>query len=191
MEHEPARRIVVLGASAGGPLALGDVLEDLPADVDAAVVVVLHQSAAHRSLLPDVLARRTALPVVAAEHGAPLVAGRVYVAPPDRHLVFVDHRIALAETPARDHHRPSVDATFESAAEAFGRDTIAVVMTGLGSDGAQGAERVHARGGIVIAQSRALYSSMPQAAVATGCVDRVVPLHAIADAIVELVGSPA
>lgn len=191
MEREPARRIVVLGASAGGPLALGDVLEGLPTDVDAAVVVVLHQSAAHRSLLPEVLARRTALRVVAAAAGAPLRAGHVYVAPPDRHLVFVDHRIELAETPARDHHRPSIDATFESAAEAFGRDTIAVVMTGLGSDGAVGAERVHARGGTVIAQEQALYSSMPAAAIATGCVDRIVPLHSIADAIVEAVGSPA
>ena len=186
-----SKRIVVLGASAGGPLALGDVLEELPSDVDAAVVVVLHLLARHRSLLADVLARRTALPVAQASDGETLQAAHVYVAPPDRHLVFADHRIGLVDTPPRDHHRPSIDATFESAADAFGRDTIAVVLTGLGSDGAAGAERVHACGGTVIAQEHAEYPSMPYAAIATGVVDRVLSLGSIAPAIVELTRAPA
>jgi two-component system chemotaxis response regulator CheB len=189
--EQPAKRVVVLGASAGGPLALGDLLEDLPADVDAAVVVVLHLLAEHRSLLADILSRRTVLPVTQAVDGEPLRAAHVYVAPPNHHLVFADHRIELDDAPPRDYHRPSIDATFESAADAFGRDTIAVVLTGLGSDGALGVEHVHACGGTVIAQDRAEYSSMPDAAIATGAVDRVLSLRSIASAIVELAGSPA
>jgi two-component system chemotaxis response regulator CheB len=190
MAHTPTRRVVVLGASAGGPLALGDVLESLPADLDAAVVVVLHLMANHRSLLAEVLARRTELPVVQARDGDPLVAGHVYVAPPDHHLTFraLDETIVLDTSAPRGHHRPSIDATLESAAETFGADTIAVVMTGTGSDGAQGARRVRARGGVLIAQQGAEYEAMPAAAIETGAVDQVLPLHAIAPAIVELIG---
>jgi two-component system chemotaxis response regulator CheB len=191
MEREP-RHLVVLGASAGGPLALGDILAALPHDLDAAVVVVLHLMAGHPSLLANVLQRRTNLEVTQARDGEALAAGRVYVAPPDAHLTFAaDRTVRLDPAPPRRHHRPSLDTTFESAADAFDRDTIAVVLTGTGNDGAEGVLRVHERGGLVLVQDDAEFDAMPTAAVATGAVDRVLPLGAIAPAIAELTAAPA
>lgn len=188
-----ADRVVVLGASAGGPLALGDVLAALPVDLDAAVVVVLHLLAEHPSLLPQVLARRTELPVTQARDGEPLEPGHAYVAPPDAHLGFdaADRRVRLETTPPVRFHRPSIDRTLETAAAAFGGGTIAVILTGTGSDGALGARSVHEHGGIVLAQEGSEFPSMPRAAVETGIVDRVLPLAAIAPAIVELIGVAA
>jgi two-component system chemotaxis response regulator CheB len=186
----PADRLVVLGASAGGPIALGDVLAALPADLDAAVAVVLHLLAGHRSLLAPVLSRRTSLPVVEAADGMLLHAGRVYVAAPDVHLRFrPDRTILLDDGPPVHYHRPSIDVTFESAADAFAHDAIAVILTGTGSDGAAGVEHVRLLGGTVVAQDDgAEYTSMPRASIGTGCVDRVLPLAEIGPAIVELTG---
>jgi two-component system chemotaxis response regulator CheB len=184
-----ADRVVVLGASAGGPLALGDVLAVLPPDLDAAVVVVLHLLADHPSLLAQVLARRTDLPVTQACESDVLEPGHVYVAPPDAHLAFdADRRVHLESTPPVRFHRPSIDRTFEAAADAFGDAAIAVVLTGTGSDGALGAARVHERGGVVVAQESPEFPGMPQAAIDTGIVDRVLPLASIGPTIVELAG---
>jgi two-component system chemotaxis response regulator CheB len=130
--------------------------------------------------------------VTEARDGDRLVDGHVYVAPPDCHLTFQpDRTVSLVRTPPRHHHRPAVDETFESAADVFARDTIAVVLTGTGSDGAEGVLRVHAQGGVVIAQDPAEFAPMPAAAVATGLVDRVLPLSEIAPALVELTRVPA
>ena len=182
-----ADRVVVLGASAGGPLALGDVLTKLPPNLDAAVVVVLHLLAEHRSFLPEILARRCELPVRQARDGDVLRPAHVYVAPPDTHLAIdpADRRIRLETTPPVRFHRPSVDRAFETAAAAFGASTIAVVLTGTGSDGTVGALRVREAGGTVLAQEEAQFGSMPRAAVDAGAVDRVLPLAAIAAAIVD------
>jgi two-component system chemotaxis response regulator CheB len=189
--EEAAVRLVVLGASAGGPLALGDVLAGLPDDLDAAVAVVLHLLAGRRSLLANVLARRTSLPVAEALDGAVLRAGHVYVAPPDMHLRFrrSDRTIALDPDPPVQHHRPSIDVTFASAADAYEAGAVAVILTGTGSDGAAGVVRVDAAGGTVVAQGDgAEYDAMPRAAIRTGCVHRILPLAEIAPAIVELTG---
>lgn len=193
MEPHVADRVVALGASAGGPLVLGDVLSALPEDVDAAVVVVLHLLADHPSLLPQVLARRTQLPVVQAADGQLLEPGQVYVAPPDAHLTVdpVERRVVLDRSAPLRYHRPSIDVTLTSLADAFGARTIAVVLSGTGTDGAAGAEHVHAAGGTVLAQDAAEFAAMPQAAFDTGAVDRFLPLREIAPAIVELVGVAA
>jgi two-component system chemotaxis response regulator CheB len=190
VKETPADRLVVLGASAGGPAALGDVLAALPVDLDAAVAVVLHLLAGHRSLLAPVLSRRTSLPVVEAADGMLLRAGNVYVAPPDLHLRFRhDRTISLDDGPPVHYHRPSIDVTFESAADAFASGAIVVILTGTGSDGAAGVEHVRLLGGTVVAQDDgAEYTSMPHASIRTGCVDRVLPLEGIGPAIVELTG---
>lgn len=193
MQGRAADRVVVLGASAGGPLALGDVLAALPEDLDAAVVVVLHLLADHPSMLAQVLARRTALPVSQAHDGELLEAGHVYVAPPDAHFAVEpgDRRVRLEDTPPVRFHRPSIDRAFASVADAYGREAIAVILTGTGSDGAEGAVHVRQCGGTVVAQEGAAFGAMPQAAIDAGVVDRVLPLRAIAPAIVELAGAAA
>jgi two-component system, chemotaxis family, protein-glutamate methylesterase/glutaminase len=190
MEQPAANRLVILGASAGGPLALGDVLADLPDDLDATVVVVLHLHASHPSVLAEVLARRTRLAVTQAQHGERLEPAHVYVAPPGTHLLFDegDRTLVLDDGPPRRHLRPSIDATFESAAAIFEGETIAVVLTGTGADGSAGAVAVHGHGGTVLAQDAAEFASMPRAAIATGAVDRILPLQEIGPAIVELTG---
>ena len=193
MDAQAAERVVVIGASAGGPLAVGTVLATLPQDLDAAVLVVVHVLAGHRSLLAEVLRRRTALPVKQAEIGDVLEAGHVYVAPPDAHLlVRADRTIALGDDPPLRFHRPSLDVTLESAAGIFGDATTAVVLSGTGNDGAAGIGVVKAAGGIVLAQEAdAEQGGMPRAAVSTGSVDQVLPLAGIGAAIVERTGLAA
>jgi two-component system chemotaxis response regulator CheB len=188
-EVAPARRVVILAASAGGPLALGTVLEGLPPTLDAAVIVVMHLAADHRSLLPQILARRSTLPVKQAEDGDMLVAGQVYVAPSGAHLVVRgDRRLALDKGPAVHFHRPSIDVLLDSAAAAFEGQSLAVVLTGSGSDGAEGVRRIKLAGGTVLAQDDAATQlGMPHAARETGVVDQVLALDEIAAAIALLI----
>src|SRR5215208_5131414 len=110
------RDIIVIGASAGGVSALTTVVASFPADLPAAVFIVLHIPADARSFLPTILGRDAALPVVHATHGEPISRGRVYVAPPDRHLLIDADQVKLVHGPKENRHRPSIDALFRSAA---------------------------------------------------------------------------
>jgi two-component system chemotaxis response regulator CheB len=189
-EHEAAARVVGLGASAGGLTAAARVLSGLPDDVPAAFVVVLHLMAEHPSYLAEILGRRTSLPVRQAADGDLLEPGRVYVAPPDAHLlVNSDGRLKLEDGPPVRHLRPSIDRLLASLAESYDGRAVAVVLSGTGRDGADGVRMVKAAGGTVLAQSAETseHPGMPEAAVATGAVDRVLPLGQIAAGIVEAV----
>jgi two-component system chemotaxis response regulator CheB len=166
------------------------VLAALPSDLDAALIVLLHLLPEHRSHLPEILARRTALRVKVAEDGDRLEPGCVYVAPPDAHLcVETGGTLSLRDEPAIGHLRPSGDLLLSSLAETYDGRCLAVVLTGLGRDGAAGAEAVKKAGGTVIAQDNATseYSGMPQAAVDRGVVDQILPLDEIAPAVVDFV----
>ena len=175
--------VVAVAASAGGLLACCELLAHLPGDFPAALVLVQHLDPKHRSLLAEILARRTRLRVKQAEDGDHLAPGVVYVAPPDHHLL-VDGRGALSLTQTAPVHfvRPSADLLFASVAESYGGRALAVVLTGSGSDGAIGVRAIKARGGAVIAQDEATSQQfgMPAAAIQTGCVDAVLPLSQIA-----------
>lgn len=180
--------IVVIGTSLGGLHALAVVLPALPIDYPRAVVVVQHRSPGFAPLLPELLGSHCALVVREAEDKAPLEAGVVVIAPADYHLLIDGRSLALdTDAPVR-HSRPSIDVLFESAADAFGRNVVAVVLTGASADGARGAQRVKACGGFVVAQDPQSAESpvMPRAAIATGAVDRVLPLSAIGPFLVEL-----
>jgi two-component system chemotaxis response regulator CheB len=186
----PAFDVVVIGASAGGLSALATLFNDLPAAFPVAVALVLHLSPGRPSALIEVLARQTQLRVRWAVEGSRLEPGVVFVAPPDQHLVFqADGTISLAHTPPVHFSRPSVDLLFSSAARAFGRRTLAVILTGNGYDGSDGVPVVHERGGVVIAQDEASsqYFSMPQQAIESGGVSFVLPLVAIGPAVRRLV----
>ena len=188
----PAFEVVALAASAGGRAALSEVLGGLPAGFAAAVVLVQHLDPRHRSLMADILARRTPLRVRQAGAGDRLGPGGVWVAPPDHHLlVNGDGTLSLSQTELVHFVRPSADLMFESMAAGFGDRAIAVVLTGTGSDGSMGVRAVKKRGGTVIAQDRATseFFGMPGAAIKTGCVDFTLPLAEIAPALITLVAS--
>jgi two-component system chemotaxis response regulator CheB len=180
---------VGLAASAGGLAALSHVLSCLPPDFAAPLLVVQHLDPRHRSWLAEILGRRTALNVTQVQGGETIVAGNVYVAPPDHHLLLCRNgELGLSDLARVQHVRPSADLLFTSLAEAWGQGAIAVVLTGTGRDGAAGVLAVKQHGGMVIAQNEASaeFFGMPDAAFRTGVVDHVLPLDDIAPALVRL-----
>jgi two-component system chemotaxis response regulator CheB len=181
--------IVALVASAGGVLALIRVLSNLPAGLEASVVVLLHLSAAHRSVLAEVLQRHADLPVREARDGEALAAGMVRVAPPDAHLTIVDGVVRLDEGAPVQHVRPSADRLLGSLVGGDARRHLAVVLSGTGHDATAGAIALRAAGGTVFAQDEATsdYFGMPGSAIAAGAVDRVLPIDDIARAVIEFV----
>jgi two-component system chemotaxis response regulator CheB len=182
--------VVALAASAGGLTALSHVLAALPPGFPAAIVVVQHLDPRHRSLMADILSRRTPLTVKQAEEGDVLNSAIVYIAPPNRHLlVNPDGTISLSQSELVHFVRPSADLLFESVAASYKDRAIAVVLTGTGSDGAMGVQAIKKMGGTVIVQDEktAEFFGMPSAAIQTGSVDFILPLEEIAAALVALV----
>jgi two-component system, chemotaxis family, protein-glutamate methylesterase/glutaminase len=182
--------VVALAASAGGLTALSRVLSALPSDFPAAVVVVQHLDPRHRSLMADILSRRTALRVKQAEEGDVLTTAMVYIAPPNRHLlVNPDGTLSLSQSELVHFVRPSADLLFESVAASHKDRAIAVVLTGTGSDGAMGVQAIKKMGGTVIVQDEKTseFFGMPAAAIQTGDADFILPLDEIASALITLV----
>jgi two-component system chemotaxis response regulator CheB len=182
--------VVALASSAGGIAALSEILGSLPGDFPAAIVVVQHLDPRHRSLMADILRRRTELDVVQAKEGDQIRPGTVYIAPPDRHLlVNADGSLSLSHSELVHFVRPSADLLFESVAASYRQRAIAVVLTGTGSDGSMGIGAIKKMGGTVVAQDQASaeFSGMPGAAIRSGNADFVLPLDEIASALVTLV----
>jgi two-component system chemotaxis response regulator CheB len=160
----------------------------LPADLPAAVCVVLHISPTGGSLLAPILDRVTDLRVEVAEHGMALRAGHVYVAPADRHLLIGEHDLELTAGPRENGVRPAVDPMFRSLARTHGRRAVAVVLSGALDDGSAGAVTVAAGGGTVVVQdpADAIVPGMPESAVSADSPQHVVPLAAMAGLLVRL-----
>jgi two-component system chemotaxis response regulator CheB len=182
--------IVALAASAGGLKALTDVLAALPGSFPAALVVVQHLDPSHRSLMAEILGRRTALRVEEAADGDRLAPGLAFIAPPNRHLlVNPDRTLSLTQTELVHFVRPSADLLFESVAASHSVRAIGVVFSGSGSDGDMGVKAIKKMGGTVIVQNPGTseHAGMPKAAVGTGAVDFVLELDQIAPALQRLV----
>jgi len=182
--------IVALASSAGGLTALGRVLAALPDGFPATLVVVQHLDPRHRSLMAEILSRRTSLRVKQAEEGELVGLATVYIAPPNRHLlVNLNGTLSLSQSELVHFLRPAADVLFASVASSYRERAIAVVLTGTGSDGAMGVQAIKKMGGTVIAQDEATaeFFGMPSAAIHSGSVDFVLPLDEIAPALVTLV----
>jgi two-component system chemotaxis response regulator CheB len=170
-----------------------EIIPKLPADLPASVFVVIHTHPDGRSRMADVIGSRAAVPVRLAVHGEPIERGKVYVAPPDNHLMLRPGYLAVYRGPKENGHRPAVDPLFRSAAMHYGPRVVGIVLSGYQDCGTAGLLSIKARGGIAIAQSldEAAVPEMPRNAAEHVAVDRVERSSAIAASIVELANTPA
>ncbi len=192
--YSTTARVIGMASSAGGLRALSQILSCLPFDFPAAILIVLHTIPTSRSHLVEILSRRTRLSVRQAVSGDHIEPGAVYVAPPNSHLtVDAEGTMALSQLPPVNFVRPSADRLFESLAMSFGPRAIAVVLTGMGRDGAGGANVVKLSGGTVLVQdeSTSEFFGMPGSAIHAGLVEHVLPLGQIAEALVLLADETA
>jgi two-component system chemotaxis response regulator CheB len=185
-----ADRVLAIGCSTGGPKALMEVLPRLPANLPAAVLVVQHMPAGFTRSLAERLNDASALTVKEAEDGDTPVAGLVLLAPGGRHMALdAGGRVVLRDDPPVHGVRPSVDVLFNTLPAIFGRRCVAAVLTGMGSDGADGAAAIKAAGGRVAIEdeSTCVVYGMPRAVAERGLADRSAPLDGIAASVTDLV----
>ena len=180
--------VIVVGASAGGVEALTSMVRGVSPGLPAAIFVVLHIPSDTRSVLPAILDRAGPLPAVAAEDLMPIERGRIYVAPPNRHILVERDRVRVVTGPRENRVRPSADPLFRSAARQFGRRVVGVVLSGVLDDGANGLAAVAAAGGVTVAQdpNDALFEGMPRAAAERCRIDHLLPAAEIGPLLVEL-----
>lgn len=184
--------VVGIAASAGGLEAFTELICHLPTDTGMAFVLIQHLSPDHESLLPEILGRVTAMPVRQVEEQMRVEPNAVYVIPPNAQMTLVDGILRLAPRQKTDGKYLPADLFFESLAIDSGNKAIAVVLSGMDGDGAQGVKAVKIAGGVTFAQcaATAQFNSMPQTAVATGNVDFVLPPQAIATELLNLSRHP-
>ena len=184
----PRTRIVVIGSSTGGPQALQTVITGLPAHFPCPVVVVQHMPAGFTNALAGRLHGVSRVNVKEAQDGELLEPGCVYIAPGSYHLRILHEsgvrRIALSDEPPVGNHRPAVNVMYDSVAP-LGRDVVAVILTGMGSDGREGMRKIKENGGYCIAQDEAtcVVYGMPKSVIDAGLADEICPLPQIAQAI--------
>jgi two-component system chemotaxis response regulator CheB len=183
------RDLVVIGASAGGIEALQQLVRALPHDLNAAILVVLHTSPRPGNLLTRILGRAASLPVLHPKDWTPIENGKIYIAPPDLHMIVSGNSLRTLPGPRENLYRPAIDPLFRSAALSRGRRVIGVILTGLLDDGTSGLMVVHAHGGAAIVQDprSALFPDMPQHALDQVPDAQALPLEQIAGALVRLV----
>jgi two-component system chemotaxis response regulator CheB len=188
-QSENGHNIIVIGASAGGIEALRNIAAGLPSDLKAAVFVVLHLPPGGTSVLPSILDRAGDLPAAHAVDGEAVEPGRIYVAPPDNHMLLDDGVVRLAAGPRENSHRPAIDPLFRSAATSYGPSAIGVILSGVLDDGTAGLAAVKAAGGLTVVQNPAdaLYSGMPQSAIEYVTPEHVVNGAAMAELLTRLV----
>jgi two-component system, chemotaxis family, protein-glutamate methylesterase/glutaminase len=188
----PARKIIAIGISTGGPNALQYLLAQLPADFPAAILIVQHMPEGFTELFARRLDECCNIDVREAQSGDLLLAGRALVCPGNRHLKVrrlpLGDIVALSDDPRMNGHRPSVDVLFRSVAHEFGSEAVGVLMTGMGEDGAEGMNAIKSMGGMTIAQSEdsCVVYGMPKAAIERGYASRIVPLDAMANTLQAL-----
>lgn len=157
-----------MGGSAGSIKALKLIVGSLPADLKAAIFIVVHTTARERNFLADVFSAAGRLPVIQAVEGQAIITGKIYVPPPDRHLIIANNHIHIPRGPKEGLHRPSINVTFRSAAAAYRTRVIGVLLSGLLDDGAGGLWEIVHQGGLAVVQDPedAEFPSMPLSALA-------------------------
>lgn len=185
----PRRDVIVVGASAGGVEALTTLVRGLPSSLPAALFIVLHLPATAHSVLPEILSRAGPLAATHTGDGEKIRPGRIYVAPPNRHLLLERGRVRLGDGPRENRVRPSADVLFRSAARAYGRRVIGVILSGTDGDGTLGLHAIRLRGGLTVVQdpTDAPFPSMPANAIERVGVDYVADVAQIPPLLTKLV----
>jgi two-component system, chemotaxis family, protein-glutamate methylesterase/glutaminase len=182
-------RAVVIGASAGGLNALAEILSALAPNYPFPIVVIQHRSSDQSELLEHVLQHKCKIRIKQADEKERLCSGTVYIAPPGYHLLIErDRSFSLTADNRVNHSMPSIDVTFQSAAEVFRKGLVGIILTGASSDGANGIIAIKKFGGLTIAQDlkEAHHNFMPAAAIDTKMIDRVLTLQQISGFIIQL-----
>jgi two-component system chemotaxis response regulator CheB len=185
--------LIGIGASAGGIAVLKRIVAELPADLPATLLVTLHLHPRSTSILPDILGREGALPAAFARQGETMRRGRIYVAPPDAHLLVDGERLLVRRGPMENGARPAIDPMFRSAAASFGGRAVGVILTGYLNDGSSGLRAIKRCGGTAIVQDPddAEVPDTPSNALAATQVDHVVPVAELPALLRRLVAEPA
>jgi two-component system, chemotaxis family, protein-glutamate methylesterase/glutaminase len=187
------KKIVIIGASTGGPSAIAQILSGLPRDISVAIIIVQHMSPGFISPFVDRLKWSCPLKISIAQRGEIIIPGTVLVAPGGYHTMISangsGNKIQLSRKAAVQSVYPSIDNAMISAAKTYGKDALGVLLTGLGSDGAIGLKTIKDAGGSTIAEdeSTCVVFGMPKAAIELGCVDEILPLPGIARAILRII----
>lgn len=186
-------RIIAIGSSTGGPQALLEVLADMTSTVKLPILITQHMPATFTTLLAEHIARATGVPAKEAVHGEMIEAGRIYMAPGDYHMLVeskgAGQQIVLNQGPQENFCRPAVDPMLRSMAPIYGAGLLTIILTGMGSDGKKGAEKVVEAGGAVIAQDEAtsVVWGMPGAVATSGLCSAVLPLKDIGPSVRKMV----
>jgi len=193
MRAAARRDIVVIGASAGGVEALTGLARKIPAELGASLFVVLHMAAEQKSVLPRILSSAGPLPAKHAHDGESIVPDRIYVAPPDHHLLLHDTHVRVVHGPRENGHRPAIDPLFRTAAYSFGPRVIGIVLSGALDDGTAGLVAIKGRGGLAMVQdpNEALVEMMPRSALENVEIDHVLPISEMASLLPALVREEA
>jgi two-component system, chemotaxis family, protein-glutamate methylesterase/glutaminase len=180
--------IVVVGTSTGGLKAVQTLLGGLPATFPLPIVIVQHRGKVSDDGLCEFLSEFSNLPVTEPEDKEPLLAGHVYLAPRDYHLLIQNGAFSLSVDAPEAFARPSIDVLFESAADEFQERTIAVILTGANRDGARGLAAIKSRGGLTVVENpeSAACREMPAAAIERTQPDSIVQLHEMAPLLCKL-----
>jgi two-component system, chemotaxis family, protein-glutamate methylesterase/glutaminase len=187
-------RIIAIGISTGGPIALQYVLSQIPGDFPASIVIVQHMPEGFTDMFARRLDECCALEVQEAKSGDLLLAGRVLICPGNRHMMVRrmprGEMVVLSDGPTINGHRPSVDVLFHSVAQEFALTAVGILMTGMGDDGAEGLGAIKAAGGVTIAQSEdtCVVGGMPRAAIVKGYATKVLPLDGMANYLISQYG---
>ncbi len=186
-------RVLAIGSSTGGPNALAEIFQNLPADFPVPIVVVQHMPPMFTRLLAERLSAQSPIQVHEATSGATLAPGHAWIAPGDYHMIVVRdglyERLLIHQDPPENSCRPSVDVLLRSVAQCYGPDSLTAILTGMGSDGLRGCQAIHEAGGKILAQDEAtsVVWGMPGYVAEAHLADRVLPISAIAGEIVNRV----
>ncbi|RYZ57445.1 MAG: chemotaxis protein CheB [Proteobacteria bacterium] len=185
-------KIITIGGSAGCIPSISEILKQLPVLPNVAICITVHIPAHSPSLLPQIFANATAMPVMHAQDGMEILAGRVYVAPPDFHLLIKGRSLELARGARENYHRPSIDPMFRSASQAFAANHIAVLLSGYLDDGSAGLIAVKRAGGTIVIQDPedTMYPDMPRNALEYVAADCVCALSDISPFLIRQLAKP-